>query len=102
MPDRAYFRAIIGRLLFQPRLFGGGALRADGDCDGFGCAGVAGFGGFERFRRHGKVADALEHLVADKNILTPAEMDQRRDAWDRAARATPHGEPIVLGRDGTA
>lgn len=44
---------------------------------------------------------ALERLVAEKGLASPAELAERRDAWDRAARATPHGEPIVLGR-GTA
>mgnify|MGYP002713062467 CR=1 FL=1 len=42
--------------------------------------------------------DALEQLVAEKNILSASEMDQRRDAWERAARTTPHGMPIVLNR----
>jgi nitrile hydratase accessory protein len=42
---------------------------------------------------------ALERLVAAKAILDPAELSARKAAWDRAARATPHGEPIVLGRD---
>jgi nitrile hydratase accessory protein len=43
---------------------------------------------------------ALETLVAEKGLVGAAELDGRRDAWDRAARATPHGEPIVLGREG--
>jgi nitrile hydratase accessory protein len=42
---------------------------------------------------------ALEKLVETKGALTRPERLERRDAWDRAARATPHGEPIVLGRD---
>ncbi len=42
---------------------------------------------------------ALETLVAEKNLIGSAELTDRRDAWDRAARATPHGEPIVLGRE---
>ena len=44
---------------------------------------------------------ALESLVAEKEIVAAAELADRRDAWDRAARATPHGEPIVLGREKT-
>ena len=40
---------------------------------------------------------ALEKLVAEKGILATTELTSRRDAWDRAARATPHGQPIVLG-----
>ena len=42
---------------------------------------------------------ALEKLVAAKNLASESEMTARKDAWDRAARATPHGEPIVLGRE---
>jgi nitrile hydratase accessory protein len=39
---------------------------------------------------------ALETLVADKRIVGHAELDHRADAWSRAARATPHGQPIEL------
>ena len=39
---------------------------------------------------------ALEKLVADKRIVPADELRTRRDAWDQAARATPHGQPIVL------
>ena len=42
---------------------------------------------------------ALERLVVEKGILTAPALTGRKDAWDRAARATPHGEPIVLGRE---
>ncbi len=42
---------------------------------------------------------ALERLVADKGVTTPADLDDRRAAWDRAAHATPHGQPILLGND---
>ena len=42
---------------------------------------------------------ALEKLVEAKGTLGHDERLARRDAWDRAARATPHGEPIVLGRE---
>lgn len=41
---------------------------------------------------------ALEKLVADKGLLNPAELVERKDAWDAAARATPHGQPIELRR----
>lgn len=41
---------------------------------------------------------ALEKLVVAKNLASKSELTTRKDAWDRAARATPHGEPIVLGR----
>jgi nitrile hydratase accessory protein len=39
---------------------------------------------------------ALERLATDKGLTSPAEMLERRQAWNRAARATPHGKPIVL------
>ena len=42
---------------------------------------------------------ALEKLVAAKGVVGNAEFRERKDAWDRAARATPHGEPIELGRE---
>ncbi len=41
----------------------------------------------------------LETLLARTGTVPDAERLQRIDAWNRAARATPHGEPIVLGRD---
>ena len=42
---------------------------------------------------------ALEGIVAEKRLIGSKELTHRRDAWDAAARATPHGEPIVLGRE---
>jgi nitrile hydratase accessory protein len=39
---------------------------------------------------------ALEKLVADKRIVLADELNARRDAWEEAARNTPHGQPIVL------
>ena len=41
---------------------------------------------------------ALERLCVDKGITSAKALAERRDAWDRAARATPHGEPIELDR----
>jgi len=41
---------------------------------------------------------ALESLVTAKGAITDAERHARIAAWDRAARATPHGKPIVLSR----
>ena len=41
---------------------------------------------------------ALEKLVADRGVVLPAELSLRKDEWDRAARATPHGQPIELRR----
>lgn len=42
---------------------------------------------------------ALEQLVAAKTLATRDELATRRDQWDRAARATPHGQPIELEND---
>jgi nitrile hydratase accessory protein len=42
---------------------------------------------------------AIERLMAEKGIADPAALAARRDAWDRAARATPHGAPILLEND---
>ena len=40
---------------------------------------------------------ALERLVVTKGAATPAGLEDTKEAWDRAAKATPHGQPIVLG-----
>jgi nitrile hydratase accessory protein len=39
---------------------------------------------------------ALERLVAEKGIADNASLARYRDAWDRAADRTPHGQPIEL------
>ena len=39
---------------------------------------------------------ALEKIVADKGLSSSAELAGRKHAWDRAARRTPHGQPIEL------
>lgn len=41
---------------------------------------------------------ALEKLVEAKGAMTAAERLARIDAWDKAARSTPHGQPISLSR----
>ena len=41
---------------------------------------------------------ALENICADKEITSASALTERKNAWDRAARATPHGEPIELER----
>ena len=41
---------------------------------------------------------ALELVVVEKDVIGTAELAERRNAWCLAARATPHGKPIVLGR----
>jgi nitrile hydratase accessory protein len=38
----------------------------------------------------------LERIVAEKGVTTTHTLSQHRDAWDRAARRTPHGTPIEL------
>lgn len=39
---------------------------------------------------------ALETLLVSRNLLSAQELVARREAWRAAARATPHGEPILL------
>ena len=48
----------------------------------------------ESYYRHWLAA--LERLVAEKGVTDAASLARTRDAWDRAADRTPHGEPIVL------
>lgn len=44
---------------------------------------------------------ALEKLVAAKRLVLADELASRKAEWDRAARETPHGQPIELpGRRG--
>jgi nitrile hydratase accessory protein len=42
---------------------------------------------------------ALEHITVAKGLTDAARLERARQAWDRAARATPHGEPILLEND---
>lgn len=41
--------------------------------------------------------NALEALVAAKQISSKDELIRYQSAWDHAADRTPHGRPIVLG-----
>lgn len=41
----------------------------------------------------------LERLVVEKGLGTAGALSERKDAWDRAAPATPHGRPILLEND---
>jgi nitrile hydratase accessory protein len=43
--------------------------------------------------------NALEALVRAKGIAGETALAARRAAWDRAAHATPHGQPILLEND---
>ena len=45
---------------------------------------------------------ALENLVEAKGLMTNPERLARINAWDRAAKATPHGQPIELSRSSPA
>jgi nitrile hydratase accessory protein len=38
----------------------------------------------------------LERMIAKKSITTPADLLAHRNAWERAAARTPHGQPIEL------
>lgn len=44
---------------------------------------------------------ALEKIVEAKGVMTRDERLSRKQAWDDAAQATPHGQPIELnmGKD---
>jgi nitrile hydratase accessory protein len=39
---------------------------------------------------------ALERITMAKGCVTRDVLSERRDAWDAAARRTPHGQPIEL------
>lgn len=43
---------------------------------------------------------ALEKIVAKKGLVASDNLLRRKGEWDTAARATPHGQPIVLGGGG--
>ena len=45
---------------------------------------------------------ALEKIVEAKGLMSQSEREARVEAWDRAAHATPHGQPIHLSRSGQA
>ncbi|WP_229597924.1 nitrile hydratase accessory protein [Roseibium aggregatum] len=39
---------------------------------------------------------AFETLLTAKNVAAAGQLADLRKAWDKAAKATPHGKPIVL------
>jgi len=41
---------------------------------------------------------ALERLVVAKGAASQDGLEDTKEAWDRAAKATPHGQQIVLGK----
>lgn len=42
---------------------------------------------------------ALERLLAAKGVAQAGEIGMVTEAWQRAAHATPHGQPILLEND---
>jgi nitrile hydratase accessory protein len=48
-----------------------------------------------RYYRHWVAA--LERLVAGRSVASPAGLADRKAAWARAYRSTPHGRPVELG-----
>ena len=42
---------------------------------------------------------ALESLLISLNVTATIEVDALTEAWQRAAQATPHGQPILLEND---
>ena len=44
---------------------------------------------------------ALERLLVSLNVTTTTDVDLLTEAWQRAAHATPHGQPIHLENDPT-
>lgn len=42
---------------------------------------------------------ALEAISAGKGVTSIDALEARRAAFDRAAKATPHGEPVLLEND---
>ena len=51
----------------------------------------------ETYYRHW--LNALERLVAEKQITDAATLHRYQHAWDHAADRTPHGQPIELRPD---
>ena len=39
---------------------------------------------------------SLEALTIQKGAASRVQLEQVQQAWDRAAKATPHGQPVVL------
>lgn len=44
--------------------------------------------------------EALEGLLAERDLATEAERRELRDAWAEAFRSTPHGAPVRLPEEG--
>lgn len=39
---------------------------------------------------------ALEKIATAKDLVLDTDLRERRAAWEKAARRTPHGHPIIL------
>lgn len=48
---------------------------------------------------HDRWLAALEGLLAERGAADPGQVAALAEAWQRAAHATPHGQPIVLEND---
>lgn len=42
---------------------------------------------------------ALSRLVTELSLVSGGELEDLTRSWQRAAEATPHGQPIVIGND---
>ncbi len=42
---------------------------------------------------------AIEKMVAEKGLVGADSLGLRKKEWDAAARATPHGQPILLRQE---
>jgi Nitrile hydratase beta subunit, N-terminal len=42
------------------------------------------------------VLGALERVLMESGSVTPAELDERQEQWERAYLRTPHGRPVEL------
>ena len=51
---------------------------------------------------HDRWLGALERILQARGLATPDEVTALAEAWQRAAHATPHGQPILLANDPAA
>jgi nitrile hydratase accessory protein len=42
------------------------------------------------------VLDALEHLLAENDLVSRDALQARKSEWEAAYRRTPHGQPVEL------
>ena len=54
----------------------------------------------ETYYRHWLAA--LEALTVQKGAASRTQLEHVQAAWDQAAKATPHGQPVVLAEDALA